>query len=351
MRIGIDLMGSDSSPLLLFEAVQEAAKQIAERAAERLRSQFSKIKFIVFLTQAVYDVILSSPLSFSSPHSSDIEFRLVSDVIEMEDEPLVAIRQKKNSSLVLGLKHLKKRELAAFVTAGNTGALIAGVTLSLRRLPGIKRPALLAVLPTKKGQVAVVDVGGNVSCKANHLVQFANLGVAYQHSLGVKHPRVGLLNIGIESKKGTSELRQAYQLMEAMKQRGEIDFIGNVEGGEVFQGVVDVLVTDGFTGNVFLKSSEGVSAFILHQFKEILQVVAPEHQKSILKSLQAQFDYEEYNGAIICGIDSIVVKCHGHSSFKGFLRGIQRAVQLAEKKTRSSDHHCINRSFLKKCSQ
>lgn len=319
MRIGVDLMGSDRSPTLLFKAVEQAA------------AEFPHVDFVVFVTQtALDDIFLHQSIPFH-PRPAYLEFQIVSDVIEMQDEPLVAIRQKKNSSLVLGLKFLRKRYLDGFVSAGNTGALIAGATLSLPLLPGIKRPALLAVLPTEKGKVAIVDVGGNVSYKACHLVQFAQLGVAYQQCLGgIAHPRVALLNIGVESKKGTSEVRQAYQLMQSLAQKENMRFVGNVEGREVFQGAVDVLVTDGFTGNVLLKTSEGVSSFILHQIQASLQELPVEQRTSILRHLQPLFDYEEYNGAIICGVDRVAVKCHGQSSSKGFFSGIQGAIRLVQ---------------------
>lgn len=319
MRIGIDLMGSDRSPAILFKAVEQAAEE------------FPQVDFVVFITQSTLDEILLHRSAHLPSRHSHLEFHIVSDVIEMHDEPLIAIRQKKNSSLVLGFKFLKKHYLDGFVSAGNTGALIAGATLSLPLLPGIKRPALLAVLPTEKGRVAIIDVGGNVSYKAYHLAQFAQLGVAYQRCWeGIEYPRVGLLNIGVESKKGTSEVLQAYQLLLAMAQRGEMLFIGNVEGREVFQGAVDVLVTDGFTGNVLLKTSEGVSSFILHQLKAVLQEIAPHQRMAIFRHLQHQFDYEEYQGAIVCGVDCVVVKCHGQSSSKGLFRGIQGAIRLVQ---------------------
>ncbi len=312
-------MGSDRSPAYLFKAIEQAAQE------------FPQVHFVVFVTQAALDEILLQTAVPFPVRSAHLEFQVVTDVVEMHDEPLVAIRRKKNSSLAIGIKLLKKRFLDGFVSAGNTGALIAGATLSLPLLPGIKRPALLATLPTQKGAVAIIDVGGNLSCKAHHLVQFAQLGAAYQRCcLGIGQPRVGLLNIGVESKKGTSELRQAYELLQQLSQKGEMMFAGNIEGRQVFQGAVDVLVTDGFTGNILLKTSEGVSSFILHQLRHTLQDLAPEQCSAILASMQDQFDYEEYNGAIICGIDCVAVKCHGQSSSKGFFRGIEGAIQLVK---------------------
>lgn len=311
-------MGSDRSPAVLFKAIEQAAEE------------FSQVDLVVFVTQPALDeIIRQSSLHFplKRPH---LELQVITDVIEMHEDPLLAIRQKKNSSLSRGIKLLRKRYLDGFVSAGNTGALIAGATLSLPLLPGIKRPALLATLPTEKGTVAIIDVGGNVSCKAQHLAQFAQLGVAYQRCTGIEHPRVGLLNIGVESKKGTSEVRAAYEILHKLALQGQMQFAGNVEGREVFQGAVDVLVTDGFTGNVLLKTSEGVSSFILQHVQKALQGIPPEQGKSVLRSLGCQFDYEEYHGAIVCGVDCVAVKCHGHSSPKGFFRGIKGAIQLVQ---------------------
>lgn len=321
MRIGIDLMGSESSPFILFEAVLDAAKL------------FDHIIFVVFANQATLDVIHTLPqfLQLSVLASKRIEFFLVADVIEMEDEPLLAIRQKKNSSLSIGVGLLKKGEIAAFISAGNTGALIACATLFLPLLPKIKRPALLATLPTAKGDVAIIDVGGHVYCKATHLVQFAQMGAAYQICMqGIASPRIGLLNIGVESKKGTLEVQQAYQILQEQMPSSKLkmEFIGNIEGREVFQGKVDVLVTDGFTGNVLLKTSEGVSFFILDHLQFALQEVRPENKAEILSYLRHHFDYEEYTGAIVCGIDGIIVKCHGKTTAKGMFNSIQGAIHL-----------------------
>lgn len=326
MRIGIDLMGSDTSPDILFQAVLQTSQQLVG------------MSLIVLATQPILNAIWSLPnIATKLSHaSSRVEFHAVSDVIEMQDDPLVAIRQKRNSSLVIGIRLLKKRQLDAFVSAGNTGALIACSTLSLPLLPGIKRPALLATLPTEKGYVAVIDVGGNVSSKAQHLVQFAQIGAAYQRcTQGIAIPRVGLLNIGVESKKGTSDVRQAYQILQdQMNQKGsdalKMDFIGNIEGREVFEGKADVLVTDGFTGNVLLKTSEGVSYFIFEHLKHALQGLSQDQTESIFKYFKYHFDYDEYAGAIICGVDRVVVKCHGKSSVKGFLNGILGAADLVK---------------------
>ncbi len=329
MRIGIDLMGGESSPKELFSAVLLAAEQLN---VSNVLAVFATPSAIEELQSSKYPVL-------SSLQHAQIEFHTVSDYIEMQDDPLTAIRHKKGSSLVTGIRLLKKRHLDAFVSAGNTGALVASASLSLPMLPGISRPALLAVLPTQKGQVAILDVGGSVSCKAHHLVQFACLGAAYQRcSQGIAVPSVGLLNIGVESKKGTLEVRQAYQILkDAQEERRSLgrtphmDFLGNVEGLEVFQGKVDVLVTDGFTGNILLKTSEGVSSFIFSHLKKMFNDSASKPQYRIFNDLQKHFTYSEYPGAIVCGVDGIVVKCHGNASSRAMFNGIMGAIQLVKK--------------------
>jgi glycerol-3-phosphate acyltransferase PlsX len=315
MRIGVDLMGSDSAPQTLFSAVLEAVHQLDATHI-----------FVVFVTKSI-----AEELSPKARSSGRIQFRTVADAIQMSDEPLFAVRRKKGSSLLTGIRLLRKREIDAFVTAGNTGALIASATLSLPLFPDIKRPALLAALPTELGSIAVVDVGGNVSCKAQHLVQFAKLGAAFQHChLNASMPRVGLLNIGVESKKGTSELRLAYKMLkENADQTPPMQFIGNVEGRDVFQGHIDVLVTDGFTGNVLLKTSEGLAHFIFDFLKKsLMKEEIATHFYETLKNLQLQFKYDEYPGAFLCGVERVVIKCHGSVTPQALLRGIIGAANM-----------------------
>lgn len=326
LRIAIDLMGGDSPPENLFQAVIRAAQQCDV-----------SYSFIVIATKSVVNQVSSSlPPVLLTKHTGRIEFHIVADSISPGDEPLGAVRRKKGSSMVVGIRLLKKHHVDAFVSCGNTGALVASASLSLPMLPGVNRPALLAILPTKKGSIAVIDVGGNVSCKSHHLVQFALLGAAYQYSVhGIQNPRVGLLNIGIESKKGTAEVRQAYEILKESSQKGtskHLCFIGNVEGREVFQGDVDVLVTDGFTGNVLLKTSEGVASFIFSSLHPTFDRSGTGEQKIALAEMQKRFSSSEYPGAILCGIDGIVIKCHGSSSWEGLFSSIKGAITLVQQK-------------------
>ncbi len=316
-RIGVDLMGSDSTQGHFFDAIAEATAQVGPND-----------QVVIFGTSDTIDTFHASQAAERSDLSR-LRFERAAEVIEMEDAPLYAIRQKKDSSLIRGVRALKAQEIDAFITAGNTGALIAAATIILPMLPGVERPALLALLPTRKGFVTVVDVGGNVSAKAAQLVQFAKMGVAFQRTYrSCPNPTVGLLNIGAESKKGTPEHRQAYDALCAVP---DMAFVGNVEGREVFQGRVDVLATDGFTGNIFLKTSEGVSSFILEYLAEGFGQELAGKAGEVLRSLALNVDYDEYPGAIVAGVDRILIKCHGASSSRAMLNGILGALDLLRK--------------------
>jgi len=245
----------------------------------------------------------------------------------MDDDPLLAVRRKKNSSMAIAMNLLKEKKLDALVTTGNTGALIASTKMYLPMLDGINRSALITLLPTKKSPVAVIDVGANIECTPENLVQFAQMGIAYQQSRGIPHPKVGLLNIGSEEKKGRRELRETYKLLQKfnLSDKNPI-FIGNVEGKEIFSGNIDVLVTDGFTGNVFLKTSEGISAFILETLHENESILP--FSKPILSHLEKELYSAEYPGAILCGVDGIILKCHGDASSEALTYGVKGAISL-----------------------
>lgn len=329
MRIGVDLMGSDNSPYVLFDAVLQARALLDSNSV-----------IVVIATHAVV-----SELKSRYPQISQVEFHQVSNVIAMHDDPLSVARRKKGSSIGTGIALLKKKYLDAFISAGNTGALLTSATLQLPALPGIKRSALLAVLPTVTGTVAVLDIGGNVSCKAHHLVQFACMGAAFQSCYsGIELPSVGLLNIGEEARKGTSIVRQAYQVLSNSESLPiKMNFLGNVEGREVFQGGVDVLVTDGFAGNVLLKTSEGVSSFIFEYMQDVLQESSSEKLHQTFQQLKGYFSYAENPGAILCGVEGLVVKCHGNSPPKAIYNAIQGAIHLVNRQLISNLKNALAR--------
>lgn len=322
--IGIDLMGSDNAPHVLLRSLFDLALQ-----------EESQSRFLLFGTTPLkkeFDLLLER----FSPLKERLSFFLAEDSILMEENPLHAIRRKKNSSLCLGLGQLKEGKIQAFVSAGNTGALMSAAKMYLSMLPGILRPALLALVPTRAQPVAVLDLGANVSCQAEHLVQFAHMGAAYQRTRGISEPRVGLLNIGSEASKGTSEHRLAYQKIQESPSKNLFTFLGNIEAKEAFKGEVDVLVTDGFTGNIFLKTAEGIASLIIDRLKDNI----PEQQfvglEKYLNDLQKHLHYAEYPGALLCGVQGIVVKCHGYSSPKAIMNGIKGAIRLVRENFLSS---------------
>lgn len=287
MRIGIDLMGNENSPEKLLEVLKQMK-----------------------LPSGVELVFFGVGKQFTVP---------VEEFIAMDDPPLAAFRKKKGSSLSVGLRQLKSGQIDAFISAGNTGALVSGAKLILGNIPGILRPALMTVMPTKKKSVVVLDVGANVKVKTAHLVQFAHLGASFCKARGISNPLVGLLNIGSEAIKGTEELRAAYSILEQGK--FPFRFAGNIEGKSVFEGDVDVLVSDGFTGNIFLKTAEGIASLVLDRLQD-----HPELQPKINDLLH----YAEYPGALLIGVSGIVIKCHGYSTPQGFVNAVLGAVELVK---------------------
>lgn len=310
-HIGIDLMGSDSSPDGLLSCVLDFARSIS-----------SDVHLTLFATAEVFSKKRKIP--------PQVTFHLVEEVISMDEPPLTAIRRKKNSSICAGIRLLKEGTLHAFISAGNTGALMGCAKLQLPALPHVDRPSLLTLLPTQTGDLAVLDVGANTSTKAKYLVQNAAMGAAYQRSRGIKEPRVALLNIGSEAMKGTPELQEAYHQLEMLGKKKSAGFIfhGNVEGRDVFHGGIDVLVTDGFTGNVFLKTAEGIAAAILDQFEKAALEGCTSELKKMISGMRTRLHYAEYPGALLCGIDAIVIKCHGNISSDSLTRSVTTAERL-----------------------
>lgn len=278
-KIGIDIMGSDSPPSILLQAIESLLPESRKHGIEL--------------------IAIGTP-----QEKSEVSFLAVKEFVSMGDVPARALKAKKNASLFTGLRLLKQKKMDAFLSFGNTGALVLGAKIILSMIPPFTRPALQALLPAKKGSLAVLDVGANVQYKASHLTQFAHMAAAYWNTQGVLLPRIGLLNIGIEPIKGPSELKNAYRLLEDAT-HPHFQFCGNIEGKVAFDGLVDALITDGFTGNIFLKTAEGVSNLIIHQIQEQL------HGR---KEWTKQLDCEEYPGALLLGVKGLVIKCHGEGS-------------------------------------
>ena len=257
------------------------------------------------------------------------------EVIEMAEPPVDAIRTKKDSSIVKGLRLVKDGECDAFVTAGSTGAALAGGQLLVGRIKGIERPPLAPMLPTAKGPVLLIDCGANMDPRPTMLVQFAQMGSIYMRNMtGRDNPRVGLVNVGTEEEKGNELAKQAHQLL---KECPGINFVGNIEAREIPEGVVDVAVTDAFTGNAILKMYEGVAKVILHELKgalmsTLVSKIGALMIKPALKGMIKTFDASEYGGAPMLGLKGLVVKAHGNSKAAEIEHALEQCITFKEKK-------------------
>lgn len=253
------------------------------------------------------------------------------EVVGMDESPQFVLRSKKDSSMRVAINLVKNGEALACVSAGNTGALMATARYVLKMLPGIDRPAIASFLPTVKGQVCMLDLGANVDCNAEHLLQFALMGSTLVSAIEHKaEPTVGLLNIGSEDIKGNEIVKQAAELL----QNSDLNFYGNVEGNDIFKGVTDVVVCDGFVGNVSLKTTEGLAqmlrAFLREEFKRnIFTKIAGLIALPVINAFRKRVDHRRYNGASLLGLKGIVVKSHGSADKLAFLTAIERAAEEA----------------------
>lgn len=313
MIIAVDAMGGDFAPAEIVKGASLAAREgvdilLVGREAD-LRRELGQY-----------------------PAGSHMEIVDAPEVVEMGEHPALAIRQKRNSSISVATRLCKDGKAAAVVSAGNTGAQMAAALFSLGRLPGIDRPAIATILPTLAGGTLVLDSGANADCKPQHLLQFAMMGGIYSHRvLGVSSPRVGLLNIGAEETKGNELVVEAYQLL----RQSSLNFVGNVEGREILEGPADVIVCDGFVGNVLLKFAEGLGSALLGMLKENLQQSLRTKIGAALaipafQAVKKAMDYAEYGGAPLLGVNGVSIICHGSSKAKAIKNAIsvaQRCVQ------------------------
>ncbi|MCL6560324.1 MAG: phosphate acyltransferase PlsX [Firmicutes bacterium] len=314
MKIAVDAMGGDYAPREIVKGALQAAtdyqlKVILVGDEEKIGAELGDCD-----TGGLVSIV----------HAPE--------VIEMREHPAVAVRRKKNSSIVRATRLVKEGEAGALVSAGSTGAAMASALLGLGRIKGIDRPAIAGVLPSEKGFTVLLDVGANVDCKPHHLLQFGVMGYLYAKKiLGVPNPRVGLLSNGEEETKGNETTLAAFPLL----QNAGINFIGNVEGRDIFRGTVDVVVCDGFVGNIVLKAGEGMAGALFKMMKEEitkswLAKMGTVMAEPALKGFQRRLDYAEYGGAPLLGIKGIVIKCHGSANSKAVKYGIRTASDLAE---------------------
>lgn len=315
MKIAIDAMGGDLAP-----------KEPVLGALAALESIQGDIVLIGD------EVQINEILKTQKYDTTRVSIVHTTEVIENEDKPVKAIKAKKDSSMVVGFKMLKEKDVDAFLSAGNTGALLAGGLLKVGRIKGIDRPALCSVYPTTKGIAVLTDAGANADCKPRNLYEFAVMGSIYANRvLGIENPRVGLANIGVEEGKGNSLVIETYGVLKA----SELNFIGNAEVRDVPAGVCDVVVCDGFTGNVILKVSEGIAKSFSSMLKEQIlsskvMSIASLLLKPAFAGLKKKMDSDEYGGAPFLGVDGILVKAHGSSNAKAFMNGIKYAQKCID---------------------
>ena len=317
LKIIIDAMGGDHAP-------QEIIK-----GALRARQELGVELVLVGQEEAVRACL-------PAPVPEGIEVVDAREVITMEDDPSTATRRKKDSSMAVALRLLHEGRGDAVVSAGSTGALLTGATLTVKRIRGIRRAALAPVLPAGEHGVMLIDCGANVECTAEYLLQFACMGSFYAKKLmGIPNPRVGLLNVGTEDTKGGELQHQAFDLLQKAHRERRIQFVGNIEGTDVFSGNVDVAVTDGFTGNVLLKATEGVIKYMMHALKDVFykntfNKLAAAVLKKDLAAMKKSLDVNEVGGTALIGISKPVVKAHGSSNEASFFAAIRQAKQFAE---------------------
>jgi glycerol-3-phosphate acyltransferase PlsX len=317
MKIVVDAMGGDHAP----EAVVEGALMAA--------SEYNTEIILTGLSETVQTILDR----LDPVHKLPVQVVHADEVVEMHDLPGKVLRSKRKSSMKIGLDLLKEGTASAFVSAGNTGAVLAYSTVILRPLKGVDRPAIAIQLPTLKGNAILLDAGANVDCKTSQLFQFGIMGHVFaEYILGKENPRVGLLSIGEEDGKGNEIVKEVFQMLKA----SHINFIGNIEGKEVYRGNADVIVCDGFTGNIALKISESLAEMIGTNLKRMFQNNwASKLGYLLLKPQLDQFkkkvDYSETGGAPLLGVNGVVIIAHGNSSPKAIKNAINRARELCEK--------------------
>lgn len=322
MKIVVDAMGGDNAPLEIVKGALMAAREF---------------DVDIVLVGRGEDILRSLQELGETGLPSNVEIAGASEVVEMEDDPATVTKVKSDSSMTVGLRMLKDGKADAMVSAGSTGALLSGATLVVKRIRGIRRACLAPVIPTpSNGGTLMVDVGANAECTPEYLLQFAYMGYYFARSFkGLDNPKVGLLNIGTEETKGSELYKETYKLLKKAGDEGRINFIGNVEARDVMEGVCDVLVSDGFTGNVLLKSIEGMGIFFMGELKGMfkksaLSKLAALILKGDLMRLKKMVSSEEVGGTALLGIQKPVIKAHGSSKAYAIRSAVKQAINTVE---------------------
>jgi glycerol-3-phosphate acyltransferase PlsX len=312
-KISIDAMGGDHGPEVTVQAAQKALK-------------FSRDIELVLVGKQ--DVLQARLQQLGLADEPRIRIHAASEIVEMDEAPAIALKKKKDSSMRVAINLVKQGEVDACVSAGNTGALMATSKFVLKTIPGINRPAICTALPTSDGHTHMLDLGANIDCSADHLLQFAIMGSVLAQSVDENSsPTIGLLNIGSEAMKGNDTIKAASQMLE----NTSLNYVGFIEGDDIYTGKVDVVVSDGFVGNVSLKTAEGVAAMVnsvlKNAFKKnIFTRLAALIALPVLNSVRQTLDPRKYNGASLLGLNGIVIKSHGGADVDSFFNAIKIAI-------------------------
>ena len=327
-KIAVDAMGGDNAP-----------KEIIKGAVEAVQKRDD---IQVILTGK--EEVIADELAGYTYNKEQITIVNTTEVIETAEPPVMAIRRKKDSSIVVGLKLVKEKKADAFVSAGSSGAVLAGGQLLVGRVKGVERPPLAPLIPTEKGFALLIDCGANVDARPSHLVQFAKMGSIYmKHVMGVKNPKVGIVNIGAEEEKGNALVKETFPLL---KECRDINFTGSIEAREIPHGQADVIVCEAFVGNVILKLYEGVGSVLISKMKKGMMTslrskIGALLVKPALKSTMKDFDASEYGGAPLLGLNGLVVKTHGSSTSKEVCNSILQCVTFKEQRINEKIKECI----------
>ena len=327
-KVVVDAMGGDNAPHEIIKGAVEAV---------------GKSDSIHVILVGKEDVI-NQELSGYTYNKEQISVVHTSEVIETAEPPVMAIRRKKDSSIVVGLKMVKNKEADAFVSAGSSGAVLAGGQLLVGRIKGVERPPLAPLIPTEKGFSILIDCGANVDARPSHLVQFAKMGSIYmEHIMGVKNPKVAIVNIGAEEEKGNALVKETFPMLKECK---DINFTGSIEAREIPHGQADVIVCEAFTGNVILKLYEGVASVLVNKIKggmkqNLRSMIGGLLVKPALKKTMKDFDASEYGGAPLLGLTGLVVKTHGSSKAKEVCNSILQCVTFKEEGINEKIKECI----------
>ena len=328
MTIILDAMGGDNAP--------EAPIKGAIKAINEITSDIILVGNEEIINKKIKELFDKNNIS---EISNRIKIQNATEEITMEDTPTVAIKHKKDSSMVVGFNLLKEDKGDVFISAGNSGALLTGATLIVGRIQGVDRPALAPILPSYKTGVMLIDAGANTNCKPINLLQFAQMANIYLQKINnIENPKIGLLNIGTEETKGNDLIKESYKLIKESAKEYGINFVGNVEGREAFSGEIDAIVTDGFTGNIFLKTVEGMGKLVKQTLSEslkknIFSMIFAIPTMPAIKRFANRLDYKEYGGALFLGVKKPVVKAHGSSDENLFYYTIKQAEKFAKSNT------------------